>query len=110
MSSPSDDLHWPDGTPRTPVTACWHCDRPLDAASAVEGFAEPEEGAVSLCLYCGAIAMFGPDLILYPVTKEELDELAEDAAFRQTYVNFSWARQYVMIKDNLMRDRENPDR
>jgi hypothetical protein len=102
---------WPDGTPRTPMTVCWHCDRPLDAATGIrEKEAVPEEGAISLCMYCGAVAEFGPDLLLYPPTKELLDELEDNKDFMNMYIQFSWARQYVMIKTNLMRDREEPDR
>ena len=102
---------WPDGTPKVPVTLCWHCDRPLDAATP-PGLEDvmPTPGAVSLCLYCGAVAIFGFDLRLEPPTRELLDELQEDKEFMKTYMNFAWARQYVMIRENLMRDREDPDR
>ena len=96
---------------RTPVTLCWHCDRPLDAASGfgpTEGMV-PEPGAISLCLYCGAVAQFGPDLILYPLTRQELDEMEKDRDFMRTYMQFAWARQYVMIKSNLMRPGTEPD-
>ena len=103
---------WEDGTPRTPVTICWHCDRPLDAAS---GFGPtkdmvPEQGAVSLCMYCGAVAIFGPDLILYPPSREELDGMEDDKNFMNTYFQFAWARQYVMIKHSLLRGEGDPDR
>jgi hypothetical protein len=66
-------------------------------------------GAISLCLYCGAVAIFGPDMILVPPTRQELDEMEEDKDFIQTYTQFSWARQYVMINSNLMRG-DDPDR
>lgn len=97
---------------RTPITLCWHCSRSLDAASgfgATEGM-QPTPGAISLCLHCGAVAEFGHDLILYPLTRERLDELEDDKEFMLTYMQFAWARQYVMIKSNLMRDSEDPDR
>jgi hypothetical protein len=61
-------------------------------------------------MYCGAVAVFGPGLTLAPPTKELLDELGEDKEFRQTYLTFSWARQYVMIQGSLLRDRKDPDR
>lgn len=96
---------------RTPLTVCWHCDRPLDAASPLDEFqGKPHPGAISLCLYCGAVAVFGPDLTLYPADEQTLEELAEDQEFMQNFMSFSWARQYLMIKHNLMRDREEPDR
>jgi hypothetical protein len=56
------------------------------------------------------VAIFGPELALLPPTKEKLEELEKDAEFRRTYLQFSWARQYVMINQSLMRDREDPDR
>lgn len=100
----------PDDSTRTPFTICWHCDQPLDAASELqpEGH-RPTPGAISLCLYCGAVAVFGPELLLYPPTKEELEELAEDREFMQSYMSFAWARQYLMIQHKLLHD-EGPDR
>jgi hypothetical protein len=106
MTEPDDD-----GTYRAPITICWHCDRPLDAATpAGEDEGAPQPGAVSLCLYCGAVAIFGEELALRSPTKEELEDMEKDAEFRRTYLQFSWARQYVMIEQSLMRDREDPDR
>jgi hypothetical protein len=63
-----------------------------------------------LCLYCGAVAFFGPELALRPPTKADLEDLEKDAEFRRTYLQFSWARQYAMLNQNLLRDREDPDR
>lgn len=95
---------------RTPVTICWHCDRPLDAAANMPGQdAEPHPGAVSLCMYCGAVAIFGPDLILYPPSREELEEMEKDGEFIESYMQFAWARQYLMIRQKLLHD-EGPDR
>jgi hypothetical protein len=56
------------------------------------------------------VAIFGPDSILRPPAKGELDELWKEKEFVSTYVQFSWARQYVMIEQSLLRDREDPDR
>jgi hypothetical protein len=97
-------------TTRMPVTICWHCDRALDAATAVETTGPPEPGAVSLCLYCGAVAFFGPDLVLRAPTTDELDELGKNGEFKMAWVTFMWARQYVMLRESLMRDRSDPDR
>jgi hypothetical protein len=74
------------------------------------GDREPCEGAISLCLYCGAVGVFGPDLMLRPPTEAELDEYSEMPEFRKEYTQFIWARQYLMIRENLMRDRSDPDR
>ena len=54
--------------------------------------------------------VFGPDMRLDKPTEEMLDALGEDTEFLQTYAQFAWARQYAMIKDNLMRDGDDPDR
>jgi hypothetical protein len=94
-----------------PLTICWHCDRPLDAATPPgTDQGPPGPGAISLCFYCGAVALFGEDLMLRPPTEEELDEYWKDGEFVKTYVQFAWVRQYIMIKQNLLRDRVDPDR
>jgi len=104
-----------DDDGRLPITLCWHCDRALDAATSLDGAGEvgegnPEEGAVSLCMYCGAVAIFGEDQRLLRPTKEHLDALEDIPEFRSAFVTFNWARQYVMIQASLMRDGEDPDR
>lgn len=102
---------WPDGTPRPPLTICWHCDQPLDAASNMPGQDHAlTPGSVSLCLYCGAVAIFGPELLLYPPSREELEEMEKDRDFIEQYMQFAWARQYLMIQTNLLRRGEDPDR
>lgn len=99
-----------EGTTRTPVTLCWHCDRMLDAASDLEGQAKPESGSVSLCLYCGAIAIFGDDLVLRRPSRDELDGLFDEQTFRPAFSHFQRMRQYVMLDGSLLCDREDPDR
>jgi hypothetical protein len=93
-----------------PKAMCWHCDRLLDAAASMDDGPKPEPGAVSLCLYCGAVGVFGPDLMLSAPDKALLDELWGEDEFRQNFVAFNWARQYVMIEHSLMRNREDQDR
>ena len=67
---------------RYPITLCWHCDQPLDAASNMPGQeGGPFVGAISLCMYCGAVGIFGPDLKLFPPTKKELEDLEKDKEF-----------------------------
>jgi hypothetical protein len=97
-------------TTRTPAALCWHCDRMLDAASALEDHRDPVPGDVSLCMYCGAVAVFDDQLRLGRPTKEFLDDLGDDLEFRTAFFRFGWARQYVMIKDNLMHPDQGPDR
>lgn len=95
-----------------PATLCWHCDRMLDAVDSLEGYQRPVPGAVSLCLYCGAVGTLDDELRMSKPSKELLDELEENEKFIKTYMNFAWARQYVMINASLMRPNreDNPDR
>lgn len=93
-----------------PMTVCWHCDRPMDCMSPLEDGTLPKPGSISLCLYCGAVAVIGPELLLYPPSEAELDEMKEDREFMNNYMSFAWARQYLMIHHNLLRQGEDPDR
>lgn len=94
-----------------PISICWHCDIALDAATDPEDESlVPTEGAVSICIYCGAVGIFGPDLALRAPTEDELDEFGHDREFRQRYTQYMWARQYIMRRESLMRARKNPDR
>jgi len=98
-------------TDNLPMSICWHCDRALDAATGIGNDDQPEEGAVSLCMYCGAVAIFGEDQRLEKPTRDVLDQLEDLPEFRTAFVRFNWLRQYVMIEaDGLMRDRSDPDR
>jgi DNA-directed RNA polymerase subunit RPC12/RpoP len=38
--------------------ACLTCGQDIPEASAIEGASSPSKGDVSVCLYCGAVAMF----------------------------------------------------
>lgn len=84
------------------MTLCWHCDRMLDAMSALEDQADPEPGAISMCMYCGAIAIMGPDLELMQPTRADLEGLAKEDDFARAFVKFQWSRQLVMTESKLM--------
>ena len=96
---------------RVPETLCWHCDRMLDSMDPIGSEIKPTPGAISLCMYCGAVATLDSDLRMIMPTRELLDDLETNEEFIQAYMRFAWARQYVMINTNLMRpDQENnPD-
>lgn len=86
-----------------PAAMCWHCDRLLDAAGDVVGQKEqPTPGSISLCLYCGAIGVFGEGLELGRPTEALLDELEQNAEFRRTWVGFMWARNRLLLKVSLL--------
>lgn len=56
----------------TPKSNCTICDSPLDAATgALHTGARPEAGDVSVCLYCGNVAVFDEALSLRSPTTEE---------------------------------------
>jgi hypothetical protein len=90
-------------TTSVPETICWHCGIALDAVTPQNSDdIEPHSGAVSLCMYCGAIAIFGDDLRLEPPTTQMLDNLKNNREFIADYMRFMWARQKVMLTVSLM--------
>lgn len=58
-----------------PTTACLNCGKLLDAAMNANTNERPDPGSLSICLYCGAVTIFGDDLRLRPLTQGEFDEL-----------------------------------
>lgn len=59
--------------------ACLHCGKILDAASGVDDDdMPPKPGDVSICFYCGNIAVFGDNLLLRQPTDKEIIALAGD--------------------------------
>ena len=65
-------------TTRTPKNKCPACGYQVDAVSEVDGNAVPEKGDISICLNCGAIAIFKDDLTLRKPTGEELLKVSLD--------------------------------
>jgi len=61
---------------RTPPSFCLDCGKKLDAAAAVREGAEPKPDDISLCIYCGHIMMYAPDLTLRELTDDEIVEIA----------------------------------
>jgi hypothetical protein len=60
-----------------PSTTCLGCGRRLDCASRRDE-AVPEPGSMSICWYCGYLAVFTEDLTLRPLTSREAAEVAQD--------------------------------
>lgn len=63
------------------MTECWSCGAPTDAASSVDldDDAQPGAGDVSVCMYCGAIAIFtGHGVDKRQPTAKEHDEAMAD--------------------------------
>lgn len=55
--------------------ACKICGSVLDAAS---GFGVPQKDDISICLYCGNIAIFNADFTFRPPTDDERVEIESD--------------------------------
>lgn len=66
-----------------PASTCSSCNSHTDAATCVDGKSLPSPGDVSICLYCGHIAVFSDDMILRPLTSEEMHEVAGNKAILQ---------------------------
>jgi hypothetical protein len=64
---------------RAPKSSCLCCGEVLDAATGIHSFDSPSPGSLSVCLYCGAVTLYGDDLRLRPLTAAEVEELKADA-------------------------------
>lgn len=62
-------------TTKIPPHSCAKCGYGMDATTSAYGKGRPSEGDVSMCLNCGALAVFNKDLTLRQPTKEEQDSL-----------------------------------
>ena len=71
---------------------CLVCSKPLDACTDLNKGSRPESGDLSICAYCGNLAVFDDQLDLRALTKEEndtmdqstLDMIAKVTGFVQT--------------------------
>lgn len=63
----------PMRTSRLPVSQCPTCETRLDAAS--HSVAAPQPGDFSICIKCGALLQFRPDLIVRLASPKALEEL-----------------------------------
>ena len=65
-------------TTRTPASRCSSCGTVNDAATSVEGDKTPDEGSITVCLWCGHIMAYDTDLKLRELTNEEAIAVAGD--------------------------------
>lgn len=73
-------------TTRTPAATCPECGYLFDAATGLGHARTPDEGAVSLCLACGALGIYTRvlgALTVRPTTPAEHDDLIADPRIRQ---------------------------
>ncbi len=62
---------------RVRPTNCLGCGKALDGATGIGG-GEPYPGCLSICVYYGAVTMFGDDMRLRPLTDAEIGEIRAD--------------------------------
>jgi len=55
----------------TKMNHCLACGKDLDGAMNVDDTRGPQEGDVSICIYCGTLSVFTKDIDLRPMTFEE---------------------------------------
>lgn len=60
-----------------PPSNCLDCGKVLDAATGITG-GTPAAGCLSICIYCGAVTMYGDDLRLRPLTEVEIEDIQKD--------------------------------
>lgn len=76
---------------RVPPSDCWSCGRHLDGAAVEDQPGRmPVPGDMSLCIHCGAVAVFGEGLVLEKPTAEQFAEMAADPEFQQYMKRVQW--------------------
>lgn len=58
--------------------ACPVCVTPLDAAINVSGKAGPQDGDLTICIYCTTVLRFGPDGVLEMLSTEEWSRMSKE--------------------------------
>jgi hypothetical protein len=64
---------------RTPVSRCLNCGHKFNAAGGINAEDAPEPGNICLCIACGAVMLYAEDLTVRGMTREEMDDLSNDA-------------------------------
>jgi hypothetical protein len=60
---------------RIPASACPKCEKRCDSATPLGRSFVPKPGDISVCLGCGLVLIFGPDLRLGRASKEDVAAL-----------------------------------
>jgi hypothetical protein len=61
-----------------PVSHCLECGKSLDAATGADHDHKVTPGSLSLCVYCGALMIFGNDMRLRQITDAERFDIQAD--------------------------------
>ena len=70
-------------TSRMPESRCLNCGHKFNAAGGVNSEDAPEPGNICLCIDCGAVMLYAEDLTVRGMTREEMDDLTNDAETMQ---------------------------
>ena len=76
---------------------CLNCHKLMDVIGDCGDGKTPHPGAVTICLYCGAVMKIGPDYVPEGFTEQEIDEMLADIAFLGQLARLNSARQKVMF-------------
>ncbi len=64
---------------KVPVCHCLSCGYLFEDATVTSGHKKlPKPGDLSICLKCGAVAKFGPDLRVIPFSSAEIEDIQSD--------------------------------
>ena len=64
---------------RMPESRCLNCGHKFNAAGSIDADQAPEPGNICLCIKCGAVMLYAEDLTVRGMTREEMDDLSNDA-------------------------------
>ncbi len=79
-------------TTETPPCVCPHCKHVLDAAS---GETQPEDGDMTICIYCSGIGVFYEGLRVRVPTDGELREIVRHPQLRQWLDGVAEVREII---------------
>lgn len=82
-------------TQTNPDARCPACQKTLDAATSTHGKRGPKEGDYSVCMYCGNLNIFLPDLTVRSATEQEMDSLDADTKGQIFKMRLALARSRV---------------
>jgi len=87
-------------TTRIPKQRCWNCGYEMDATSEAYGDRPPRPGDITLCISCGAAAVFDKELVGRKPAPDEQTQIERDP--RITYAQIVRAD---MVGDTLKKKK-----
>lgn len=90
-----------------PPYTCRDCGYgPDTAASTVDDGVGPEQGALSLCLNCGALSLFQPDMTQRPLTDDEWAALPAETLQHIARIETNRRRMFGGVLGNLTKKKK----